>query len=343
MKKCILITMVLLLAGVVKVTAQEKTESDTSLVLVTPSGARQKVEFRIAPVGGMHFGDTRFNLDFTYQKADSSLGTGGSELVFPLDVTEAGVEFGFRTLKGDHQVWGGNLRLLFAVNDPGKKMTDRDWINSNNAIFDWSSTKSTVDGSLTELELQGTRLLVSGRTVELAALLGVGYQKIKQRMIDLNGWQFGYDINDSLVVYVIDARLLAGTYEIRYIRPEVGLALRLLMGSFCADLKPAVSPFLQVNDVDDHVLRYFKIKTDGRGFGYGGSVNLSFEPKSARRIIPRVDLGGDFFSAQFDVSGYREYYRNNPDENASRGDRFAEQHKVKTTQYGLHLSLGAWF
>jgi len=313
------------------------------LAVVGQATAQQKVEFNISPVGGMHFGDTRFNLEFIYQRADSSLGLGGSELVFPLDVTEAGAEIGFRSLKADHQVWSGNLRVLFTVNNPGNKMTDRDWITNNNATMDWSSTESTVDGSLTELEFQSTRLLVSGRTVELAALLGAGYQKIKQKMIDLSGWQFGYDVNDSLVVYVIDERLLAGTYEIQYIRPEVGLEFRLLTGSFSFDLRPVVSPLLHVKDLDDHVLRYFTIKTDGRGVGYGGSVNLTFEPKSSKRILPRVQLGGDFFGAQVDVSGYREYYRDNPDENAVKGDRFAEEHTVKTRQYGVHLAVGVWF
>ena len=237
-------------------------------------GAQTRYEFSVSPVAGMNFGDTRFELGFSQVLDDTLVVGGGSKLVFPLDVKQAGLEVGFRYLKDTHALWTVNLRLMLHVGDPGSKMTDRDWITLHNYTMDFSSTESTVDGSLTELEFEATRLLVGGRTVELAALVGLGYQKVKHRMVDLSGWQYGVDADSNLVRYIFYVDDLVGTYEVRYLRPQLGVAPRFLIGSFTAELKMVVSPLLYVKDIDDHVLRFFQIRTDGKGFGYGGRLAL---------------------------------------------------------------------
>jgi outer membrane protease len=291
----------------------------------------------------MRFGDTRFKLDFNYLLPDSSLGSGGSELVFPLDVTQAGLQFGFRVMRAGHRIWTADLRLLFAVSNPGSKMTDKDWDNTDLTRVEWSSTESTVEGSLSELEFETTSTLVTGRTAELAVLAGVTFQKVKQRLTDLSGWQLGVDGEGDPVVYLVEDNELAGTYEIRYVRPQIGVVPRFLWGPVTAELKGVVSPLLVARDIDDHVRRYFQIRTDGKGFGYGGRAALQYESRSKAKIRPFGRLSGEISRARVEVSGYREYYADNADDGAERGDRFAEEHIVSSTQYGVNLAVGIRF
>jgi outer membrane protease len=291
----------------------------------------------------MRFGDTRFKLDFNYLLPDSSLGSGGSELVFPLDVTQAGLQFGFRVMRAGHRIWTADLRLLFAVSNPGSKMTDKDWDNTDLTRVEWSSTESTVDGSLSELEFETTSTLVTGRTAELAVLAGVTFQKVKQRLTDLSGWQLGVDGEGDPVVYLVEDNELAGTYEIRYVRPQIGVVPRFLWGPVTAELKGVVSPLLVARDIDDHVRRYFQIRTDGKGFGYGGRAALQYESRSKAKIRPFGRLSGEISRARVEVSGYREYYADNADDGAERGDRYAEEHIVSSTQYGVNLAVGIRF
>jgi outer membrane protease len=313
------------------------------LVGVGEISAQQTYEFSVDPVVGMRFGDTRFEIKFDYLLPDSSTASGGSELVFPLDVTQTGIQFAFKVVRAGHKLWTADLRLLFAVSNPGSKMTDKDWDNFHGSRLEWSSTESRVDGTLSEIEFEATRLLVSGRGAELAALVGVSYQSVKQKMTDLSGWQLGPDQDDNMVVYLFDVDILAGTYEIRYIRPQFGLAPRLLFGSFSVEGNAMVSPLLHVKDKDDHVLRYFQVRTDGKGFGYGGRVALQYEPPATSKSRFFGRLSGEISRAEIEVAGYREYYADNPDEGMEAGNRFAEEHTVSSTQYGVHLVLGVSF
>ena len=318
----------------------------TALIVILGAAqvsAQHTYELTLAPVGGMRFGDTRFELNFTYLLPDSTIGSGGSELIYPLDVKQAGLQLGFTVAQQGHAVWTTDLRMLFAVSDPRSKMVDRDWNESNFGRLVWSNTESTVDGSLSELELEFTRLLFSGKDFELAALLGGSYQKVKQKMIDLSGTQLGVDQDGNLVVYQFEDDELAGTYEIRYVRPQVGLVPRFLLGAVTMELKGVVSPLLSAKDIDDHVRRYFQIRTDGRGFGYGGRVALQYQSRGKGKSRLFGCLSGEISTLDIDMSGYREYYADNPDEDVVKGTRYAEDHTVKSKQYGVHLALGFSF
>jgi len=308
-----------------------------------PTAAQHSTEFTIAPVGGMRFGDTRFELNFDYLLPDSTIGSGGSELIFPLDISQAGVQFGFKFMKNGHRAWTADARLLFAVSDPRSKMTDEDWDETDFGRIEWSSTESTVDGTLSELDVEITRLVVSGKSAELAVLVGGSYQKVKQSMIDISGTQLGVDIEGNLVVYNFADDELAGTYEIRYLRPKIGLAPRFLWGAVTMELKGVVSPLLYAKDIDDHVRRYFQIRTDGKGFGYGGRMALQYESRGTAQSRFFARLSGEVSRAEVDMSGFRQYYADNPDEGVEQGDLFAEEHTLSSTQYGIHLALGFTF
>ncbi|MEW5795776.1 MAG: omptin family outer membrane protease [Candidatus Zixiibacteriota bacterium] len=316
------------------------------LALVSSTQAQKQYEFTVAPATGQHFGDTRFRLNFLYLLPDSSIGSGGSELVFPLDATFDGLELGFRYWKDGHQLWTGNLRAIHSITEPRSNMMDEDWDNVGQVRLLWSHTDSETDATLAELNIEATRLVAWGKSAELAVVAGVGLQKFKFRMTDLTGWQYlDLDSNGQTEVYVVDENVVAGTYETRYLRPEIGLMPRLLADPFVVEFKAVVSPLLYTKDVDDHLLRFFQIHTNGRGFGYGGRIAVEYNPRGrgGARFYARVS--GEARGAEIDVSGYREYYAtvNAGGQIIYSGTRFAEQHVVNTTQYGVHFSIGLSF
>lgn len=316
------------------------------LVGVGEISAQQTYEFSVAPVGGMRFGDTRFELNFNYLLPDSSIGSGGSELVFPLDVTQAGVQLGFKVMRAGHRLWTADLRLLFAVSDPVGSMIDEDWENMGRVKLLWSHTESAVDASLSDLDFEATRLIAYGPAAELAVMVGVGHQKLRYKMVDLKGWQYrDLDTNGQLEAYLIDYRVLAATYEIRYLRPEIGIVPRLLAGPFLVEFKGVVSPLLYAKDIDNHVLRFFQIRTDGRGFGYSGRLALQYEPPATGKSRFFGRLSGEISRAKVNVAGYREYYATviEDEYEIKAGTRYAEEHTVSSTQYGVHLVLGVNF
>jgi len=323
------------------------------------SSAQTTYEFRAAPAVGLRGGDTRFELKFPYLRPDSSLGMGRSELVFPLDYNQVGFEFEFRALQSNRPVWRAGLRFALSAGDPKSDMTDQDWINPGFGMLEFSSTNSTVDGSMAMLGVDVSRLLTASGRWELAGCLGFEYQLIKQRMVDLRGWQ--YDITqvmqleepvqvDSLTRHVFDVEILAGTYEVRYFRPQIGLMPRLVVGSCSIGLKAVISPLLQVRDIDDHVLRGFQIRTSGRGFGYSGCLKIDYVARRDRSAGLFCSLIGEFARASADVSGFREFYADSendpddPDDDIPAGTVWlGEIHHVTSTQYGLHFAVGLRF
>jgi hypothetical protein len=312
------------------------------VVSAGPTRAQKQLGFEASPILGTYFGDTRFKLNVEDVLDGETVGL-GSELIYPLDMTKAGVRFGMRVTEGGRCLWTGDLRVLLAVNDPGEKMTDVDWISVNDYRWEFSSTRSPVDGSATELEFKGTRLIYAARNFELAGLIGFNIQKINQKMMGFEGWQRGYDDQGHLYVVVVSYDKICLTYEVRYVRPMIGIVQRLVNGPWNAELQAILSPLTHVKDIDDHVLRSFQIRTDGNGLGYGGKLGVRYGKPVTDGVKPFVSLSGEFFKVSIDVDGYRNYYADNVEEGAVKGDIFAESHTISTTQYGVQLSAGLAF
>ena len=301
-------------------------------------------EFGVAPTSRLGFGDTRFELAIIGLDADSALVSGGSELIFPLDFVQGGLQFDLAVMKAGRREWTATLNLGMAMNNPASEMIDNDWDNVGQVEQLWSHTLSTVDGDAWEASLEVTRLVTSSSGVELSLLAGVTWQKIKQKMVDLRGWQyFATDTGGAVTAFVWEDDELAGTYEVRYVRPKVGLVTRWQAGPFRTELQASLSPLLHVKDIDDHVRRGFQIRTDGRGLGAGSRLTLRYEHPTRSTSRPFVALSGEYFRAQIDTDGTRNYYVDVAEYDIVRGDRFAENHLVTTTQYGLQLAVGITF
>lgn len=328
-----------------------------SLYIPTSGSAEPtEYEFRVAPSVGLISGDTRWELEFPYLRPDSSIGLGRSELVYSLNHILVGFNLEFRARRANRSIWEAEVGLAMNATDPGGDMTDRDWLNPGFGMLEFSSTESAAEGSLAMLGVEVRRLLAAKGRWELLGCIGFEYQVIKQQMVDLRGWQYDLDEVgllerpeqvDSLTKHVIDDEILAGTYEVRYFRPQIGLMPRYMAGPWSIGLKSVVSPFLQVRDIDDHLLRGFQIKSSGRGFGYAGQLKIAYEAGTAstagtgEKAGLRFSLIGEFKRTSADIRGFRIHYLASPDIPA--GTVWAEQHKVTSTQYGVRFSLGFRF
>ncbi len=302
--------------------------------------ADAEITMNVAPYARIGFGDTRYEIFILGYDSDSSLFSGGSRLIYPIDDVQTGIRFNLSVMEKGNRAWTAEARIGTAVSNPHSRMSDDDWENIQNVEVLWSHTLSDVDGSASSAGLEVTRLLSAGHSAELGVLVGIQYQRIMQKMISLYGYQYwDADTNGQLEVYLASDRELALTYEIRYVRPRLGLVSRWQAGPFGTEIKAALSPMLSVKDIDDHVRRGFQIRTDGRGVGVGCSVALSYEAQSfgAR---PFVTLSGDFFGADLNTVGTRDYYRDYEKEGIHRGDRFSESHRIRTRQYGIELAVG---
>jgi hypothetical protein len=286
---------------------------------------------------GQHFGDTRFESHWPSVDGSGELVTGGSELIFPLDFPTIGLGFRMMGKRGDLVRWTFSGRVCMALSNPGDKMIDRDWFDTDGHEEEFSWTESTVDGSWRELEIEATRVLVAETKWDLALLVGASYQKTKQKMIDVAGWR---SIPDSADTYHFSLDTLAGTYEISYFRPQIGLMPRLFLGSkMTLEVKGVMSPFLKAKEIDDHVLRSFQIRTEGRGLGYSGRVALVYSAGGRAESGLFIRLEGEYSRAEVDVSGWREYYADGEGGLIEAGSVWPEEHEVSSTQYAIRLAL----
>jgi hypothetical protein len=308
------------------------------LVLTGTVGAETVKETSLSVDLGQRFGDTRFESNWPFQDDDGNLSTGGSELIFPLDFPTLGLQLGLAGEKEGRVVWTLSGRIELALSDPGDKMIDRDWFNVNGTEDEFSWTESTVDGSHRVLEFKAGRVILRDRKWDMAVVAGVNYQKIKQQMIDLSGWQRNPDTVGSFE-FSIDT--LAGTYEVSYLRPILGLKPRLMPSSrVTIELEGLVSPLLKAKEIDDHVLRHFQIRAEGSGFGYSGRLALIYglSGRSGSGLYARLE--GEASRLSVDVDGWREYYADGEGGLIEAGSLWPESHEVSSSQYAVRLALG---
>jgi hypothetical protein len=298
-----------------------------------------RTAIRLGVTYGEHFGDTRFESAWPFIDTSGALVTGGSELIFPLDFSTVGFEFGFIRQKQGEVYWTLTARVDLAVNDPGDKMIDRDWFDVGGLEDEFSWTESTVDGSWRALEVKATRTLIRDTRWDLAVVAGVGYQKTKQRLIDLAGWQ----INQSTGVrFDFDLDTLAGTYEVSYFRPMLGVRPRLKVGSRATiEIEGLVSPLLRAKEIDDHVLRKFQIRADGQGSGYSGRVGLVYRLTNGERSNLFLRLEAEVSRSTVRVEGWREYYADGEGGLIEAGSLWPEAHDLSSDQSALRLTFEA--
>ncbi len=322
------------------------------LVCSTTSFASGRSEFSLAPSGGYHWGHTLYRFEALGLPGDSVFpaGTGiGSELIFPLDFPTAGATAEFRYIRDELPVWTVTARLSRGVSNPGDRFTDRDWyLIPNGLVWNFSWTESEVKGSFTEFGLEVTRLITAGDFWELSFLVGCDYQKISQEALGFSGAQHDIeDVSDTTDFYVFSDPRLALTYEISYFRPQIGLAPTLVFSDVLSlKMKAAATPLLRISDTDEHLLRSFTTKSDGRGVGFFSSASLLIDlgaPGAEQGAFLALD--GSFARMEANLSSTSTWYDDDPiDAEDNTGWRIPGiPHNIRSSQYSLGLRFGYSF
>jgi hypothetical protein len=268
----------------------------------------------------------------------------GYKLVYPLDVATAGVGLQYAILTDGVTDWSFSAQLLTSLTDPGDPMTDTDWwIWFRELNQEFSYTESDLSTKVTAVDVEVTKLVAANSCMSLSLLAGVGYQKISQEMLDLEGTQYDAEV-DSVYNFRLDTR--CGTYDITYLKPQVGVVPRLVLGNgVSAELKGAVA-MVHISDKDDHLLRHFTSESKGWGIGLTGRLALQYDfPAAANGRTPFVRLSGECTTLKADLEESMTWYGDDPiadgDETGMTIDDLP--HDVRSTQCGLQLRIGMAF
>lgn len=308
------------------------------LALVLTAGnsfAQSTHEFSFSPSFGLWQGETKYELDLDFGK---------SELVFPLGVPMVGAKISWREMHQGQERWFANARLATSLGDPGGVFTDKDWVKTDfMGLFLISSTESNVEGSVVDLEVELGHRLFGDEKFDFNIVAGLGYQKIEQDAIDLSG-TVNYVTDSSIEVYHVEYDSLALTYEVKYLRPFIGVMPKVRVSEgLTVALRGTVSPFIYAEDLDDHVLRDFTSQVDGNGFGVTGRLGLDYQSRKSSGLRPLFGLETELRYASIDAKGARLYYEDNLTDGFDAGEGYAEERKIKTTQYGARIYFGLFF
>lgn len=195
-----------------------------------------------------------------------------SELKFPFDCFMGSLE----THVYYDQKIEGYLDFSKNLNDPSTKMEDSDWLIPNEKTI-YSESNAFLE--TWDLEV-GFRKEVNSwqkKNFCLTMALGMGYiyQHTEWEMSNLDQWN---PQNSGLEHYYHDDGII-GSYEVQVHMPYIELINikctlfhRLhILNRLC------FSPYLKVNDQDDHKLRYIFGKTKAYGSGFIFETNAQFD------------------------------------------------------------------
>ncbi len=311
------------------------------LLLATSAYAQRTSRVTIAPVTGIHFGETSYL--FTQQaNQDTAI---GSELIFPLDFVYAGIDVRYESYVDRRLDWTVAITGKIGLTNPGDPFTDRDWITVNGYLEqNFSYTESEVDVRFYDFYVEATKTIAVNEHLELAVLAGFGYQKIMQDALDFYGAQQLPNDPDAEAI-LVGYEGLGLLYDVEYLRPQLGLAPRVVLSpSLSIDLKAAGTPFLYIRDKDEHLLRFMRTEADGRGWGFFGRASIVYEPpanNANRKVF--VKLTGEFSSLKADLLKTMSWYGDDPGAEVPTTGLVIPglRHDIRSKQYSVQLQVGA--
>ncbi|KAA3636853.1 MAG: omptin family outer membrane protease [Calditrichaeota bacterium] len=333
-----------------------------AISLFVISTASAKIKFSAAPEISLLNGETEYELDINFSYIDTSVSPNvgvtyrlTSLLEFPLDVVVGGFTFQLAP-EEDLSKWTIHGGVFTSFTDPGGKMFDTDWEGAS-PYYDytkWSYTESDAEMSMTLLDLDFTFRLAQNEKVTLSALLGGRYQKIKQDVIGLGGWQIAYDdtlyySNPNNLITINEENyknMRVGYYEVTYKHFKFGLLTEYRFSpKLTGKLKTVFSP-LRFDDYDDHILRFKESTADGDGNSFIGDFQLRYNINRADiKDKLFVELGASFVKLKATGPQTQSWYG---DDGATPEDDTGEMisgipHTVRSTQTKINFRLGLYF
>ncbi len=305
----------------------------------------RKLQLTVEPEIGMSFGYTRYvmNLYGYLDSAQTVVGQLKSQLDFPMDIVLAGARFKIGPAQAGPKQWSIEAEVVTNLNNPGKKMTDGDWMyipGGFNGQFSYTESDAQVKTWILSLEFYKSILYRPKFNLEFMA--GFRYDYISQEIFNYDGWQIdsnGTRIDISGVGNGID-------YWVKYKMPMVGM--RATMGSgtpILVNVSSAFTPFF-VNDYDNHLFRFKDATASGSGTGVVGRIDGHYRLKGANAPhTPYISVGADFTYLSASTKQTQSWYADEPGVGGgTKGEVITNiPHTISTLQTHLWLSVGILF
>ena len=312
-----------------------------AIVVMPISTSHAESVFEIGPWLGHQSGHFGFKAEYI------SFISSGSELIFPLDQYLTGVEARYRILEGGQENWTFGLRAAISLTDPHSKFTDRDWKGITPGLeTNFSFSESNVEGSSLHIDLQAVKVISSSANFDLGLLVGAGYHRFSQDAVDYVLGYFWGAVADTFYFQQYSHEGLSLTYDLYYINPVLGITPEIRISPKVRLYgQAALAPALYLSDEDNHVLRFFTIKSSGAGAGFFSEANLRVDlagPEQKSR--PYLELLFSYSEIVAPLRATVEYYDDSPNEEYQKGDRYERiNHRVSVRHSFSGLRFGMAF
>ena len=191
------------------------------------------------------------------------------DLHFPISRLEWPLNAAMLSLGGSVEVGAFDARAVFSKNaarDAGK-MKDSDWEIDEmpDVLTTYSESDTEFDAWQADGSVRYWVLFPTGNpkeTVRLGGGIGVLYQDFSWEAKDTDQWypqrpDLGHDILRGVTI----------TYDARVLMPYIDVGGKMTYGPLYFEGRLGWSPYTQVEDVDDHKLRYIRAETTSDGAG----------------------------------------------------------------------------
>jgi outer membrane protease len=276
-------------------------------------------------------GDERMSGHVTYQIGEEGVYFPLSELKWPADVT-----FGSVGGSANYGKWEASAVFSKNIDSDAGTMEDSDWLDDMNpdlkTVYSESDTDFdgyTMDGSVRYWMMNTAMRDLPGTSVALAAGLGYLYQNFSWDAKNLDQWypqnpEYGHDLVPGTV----------GSYESTLNMPYIEAAGKLAFKGLTLEGSLGFAPYVQVDDVDDHKLRYIYATTDADGTAFKASLQARYNFTKNLFMMAQVNY------LTFDVEGTeKDITYAGPEQ----GEAWTIDHKIKSDQTSALLAAGVNF
>jgi outer membrane protease len=229
-----------------------------------------------------------------------------------------------------------DVRASFGAtkNDDAGTMKDSDWEIPDNPKVLTTYSESDAELSAWQLDASIRYWIPFGSTnpkeqIRLGGGAGMLYQDFDWEARDTDQWypqnpEMGHDKFPGKVI----------TYEAQVLMPYVEVGGQWRHERFSAEARLGLAPWLQVEDVDDHKLRYIRAETTSDGLG------AFLEILARYTFANNLFLQASLWTMSFETTGTE---KDHVYDGEDVGTRWEIEHEVKSTQSRLTLAAGMAF
>ena len=261
-----------------------------------------------------------------------------SKLQFPLNVTI--VTFGNEFSLNKHFEIRGEVTKN--ITTYAGKMSDTDYLYPGQLTQIYSSNDSDVQTITTDI---GFRYWVSRQDAEnMHIKFGLGgamlYEHFEWRLSNLNQFNY-YDDNGNQIIpakQTVQSGLI-GAYESTTNMPYLEAATEFdQTDAFSLLISVGYSPFAQVSDEDNHILRQFAVTTNLTGSAYKLCVEAKYNLSKSWILMGKWDW------ISFNLTGTDSaFFYGTANKEFNQAETWTYQHEISSTQSILTFSLAKKF